>query len=202
VGENGGAEKGPGLEGISKSFALDVGIIHLLGFLVVTRNLSQYGVSPVSILKLQYLIAGIWLLTPLVWFCLLVGAIFVMASIGSKGKWSSNYFRRLLEMFTWRRLGAMALAYLPNVIMLVVSARFGFSSVREASAFYSKMFGDWNFFLWIGFLAGIVGPAILAWHLEAWQRTELRTFDLQSWEPRSLELSRVETGARFLPPGN
>jgi hypothetical protein len=52
------------IESLSKLFAVTLGLLYLLGFLVVASNLSQYGVSSFSVLQLQYLIAGIWVLGP------------------------------------------------------------------------------------------------------------------------------------------
>jgi hypothetical protein len=41
-----------------------VGLLYVLGFLVVTFHLSQFGVAPVTWLRPQYLLAGIWCLLP------------------------------------------------------------------------------------------------------------------------------------------
>jgi hypothetical protein len=53
------------IESLSKLFALLLGSLYLLGFLVVASHLSRYGVSSFSVLHLQYLIAGAWVLVPL-----------------------------------------------------------------------------------------------------------------------------------------
>jgi hypothetical protein len=53
------------LDSLSKFFAVAIGAIYLIGFLVVSANLSRYGVSGFSVLQLQYLIAGGWALAPL-----------------------------------------------------------------------------------------------------------------------------------------
>src|SRR6266852_1573465 len=52
------------VESLSKVFAVVLGFLYLLGFLVVAAYLSQFGVSSFSVLQLQYLLAGIWLLGP------------------------------------------------------------------------------------------------------------------------------------------
>ena len=52
------------VESLSKVFAVAIGVLYLLGFLVVAAYLSQFGVSSFSVLQLQYLLAGIWLLGP------------------------------------------------------------------------------------------------------------------------------------------
>jgi hypothetical protein len=53
------------VESLSKVFAVALGVLYLLGFLVVAAYLSQFGVSSFSVLQLQYLLAGIWLLAHL-----------------------------------------------------------------------------------------------------------------------------------------
>jgi hypothetical protein len=65
------------IESLSKSFAVALGLLYLLGFLVVASYLSRYGVSSFSVLHLQYLIAGIWVLGPPV-----VHASLVYTSLG------------------------------------------------------------------------------------------------------------------------
>jgi len=52
------------IDPLSKVFAVALGILYLLGFLVVAAYLSQFGVSSFSVLQLQYLLAGIWLVGP------------------------------------------------------------------------------------------------------------------------------------------
>jgi hypothetical protein len=54
------------MESFSKLFAVGLGVLYLLGFLVVASYLSRYGVSSFSVLHLQYLIAGFWVLGPMV----------------------------------------------------------------------------------------------------------------------------------------
>jgi hypothetical protein len=52
------------LDSLSKYVAAAVGVLYLLGFLVVSAHLSRYGISSFSVLQLQYLIAGVWVLGP------------------------------------------------------------------------------------------------------------------------------------------
>lgn len=52
------------IESLSKLFAVGLGVLYLFGFLVVASYLSRYGVSSFSVIHLQYLIAGIWVLGP------------------------------------------------------------------------------------------------------------------------------------------
>ncbi len=53
-------------ESLSKILAIALGLLYLFGFLVVAAYLSRYGVSSFAVLQLQYLVAGIWALGPLV----------------------------------------------------------------------------------------------------------------------------------------
>jgi hypothetical protein len=62
------------IESLSKLFAIALGFLYLLGFLVVAAYLSRYGVSSFTVLHLQYLIAGIWVIAPFVVFAFLVNA--------------------------------------------------------------------------------------------------------------------------------
>jgi len=58
-----------GLE-VSKVLATTVVVLYVLDFLVVTFHLAQFGFVPVSWLRPQYLLAGVWCLLPmlmLVW---------------------------------------------------------------------------------------------------------------------------------------
>ncbi|WP_420128781.1 hypothetical protein [Longimicrobium sp.] len=48
-----------------KAGGLIIGVLYGLGFLVVTLHLSQYHVLPFGLLRVQYLLAGIWVLVPL-----------------------------------------------------------------------------------------------------------------------------------------
>jgi hypothetical protein len=52
------------IESLSKAFAVGLGLLYLLGFLVVASYLSRYGVASFDVLQLQYLIAGIWAIGP------------------------------------------------------------------------------------------------------------------------------------------
>jgi hypothetical protein len=47
--------------------------LYVVGFLVVTLHLQKFGVTPVTWLRPQYLLAGTWCLLPLVLFAGVVG---------------------------------------------------------------------------------------------------------------------------------
>jgi hypothetical protein len=49
-----------------KFAGVSVGLAYSLGFLVVARHLSRYGVSTFSVLQTQFLVAGIWTVAPLI----------------------------------------------------------------------------------------------------------------------------------------
>jgi hypothetical protein len=48
----------------AKVVSLSIGFTYLIGFLVVAWHLSRYGVSSLSLLHLQYLVAGLWVALP------------------------------------------------------------------------------------------------------------------------------------------
>ena len=55
---------------ILKSAGVSIAFAYSLGFLVVARHLSRYGASTFSMLHIQYLVAGIWAMTPPVSYAL------------------------------------------------------------------------------------------------------------------------------------
>jgi hypothetical protein len=100
------------VESLSKVFAVALGILYLLGFLVVASCLSQFGVSSFSVLHLQYLLAGVWLLGPSVLHTTLVHA-------------SRRFDRRVdpqgAGKFELRRsIAASVLTSIPTCIFLVL----------------------------------------------------------------------------------
>jgi hypothetical protein len=52
------------MDGLARVGVGIISFLYALGFLVVTFHLSQYGVAPVTWLRPQYLLAGIWCLLP------------------------------------------------------------------------------------------------------------------------------------------
>jgi hypothetical protein len=55
---------------ILKSVGVCLGFIYSVGFVVVARHLSRYGVSTFSVFQTQYLVAGIWTIGPPILFAL------------------------------------------------------------------------------------------------------------------------------------
>jgi hypothetical protein len=88
------------LDSLSKCVAVAVGVLYLLGFLVVSAHLSRYGVSSFSVLQLQYLIAGGWVLgPPIVFISFYTGAMFQERAapiISGKFNWRRFLFACLL----------------------------------------------------------------------------------------------------------
>jgi len=60
------------IEQWSKIAVASVAIVYVLGFVVHTLYLGSYGVAAVNLLRAQYILAGVWLLAPLV----LIGGCF------------------------------------------------------------------------------------------------------------------------------
>lgn len=48
----------------AKVISLSIALTYLIGFLVVAWHLSKYGVSSLSLVHLQYLVAGLWVVLP------------------------------------------------------------------------------------------------------------------------------------------
>jgi hypothetical protein len=102
------------IESLSKTFAAALGVLYLLGFLVMSSYLSQYGVSSFSALHLQYLIAGTWVLGPPVVLSTLRYAsqrFDERAAPGVEGK------------FNWRRFAVSSLfSGLPSIFFVLLIA--------------------------------------------------------------------------------
>jgi hypothetical protein len=200
VGKNGGeAGKGPGLEGIPKPLAIGLSVIYFFGFLVVTCHLTRYGVSSISLLKLQYLVAGVWLLAPLagLWV-FLAGIVSPGPSLFAERKFEfpvtnppQDIFERLqqfskemlipqgvrgylLELF------GLAIMFVPIVLASIVIAAFGFGSLNAASSFMGTFFRFHNLLIWVAFFAGIAITAGLA--INALSRTEEEEKAARKWK--------------------
>ena len=66
--ENTDSQLGLNIADPAKAGLSIVGLLYALGFLVVTFHLSKFGVAPVTWLRPQYLLTGIWCLLPLLLF--------------------------------------------------------------------------------------------------------------------------------------
>ena len=65
--QNTNPRPGLGIADLARVVVGVVGFIYAVGFLVVTFHLAAFGVAPVTWLRPQYLLAGIWCLLPPVW---------------------------------------------------------------------------------------------------------------------------------------
>jgi hypothetical protein len=108
------------IESLSKLFAVSLTFLYLLGFLVVASHLSRYGVSSFSVLQLQYLVAGIWVLGP--------PAVQAALTLTSR-RFDERVAPEVAGKFNWRRfaistlvtgvpslLFAVLLGCIPNVV--------------------------------------------------------------------------------------
>jgi hypothetical protein len=56
----------------AKAITFSIALTYLIGFLVVAWHLSKYGISSLSLVHLQYLVAGLWVVLPPVFVALLM----------------------------------------------------------------------------------------------------------------------------------
>ena len=102
-------------ESLSKVFAVVLGILYLLGFLVVASYLSRYGVSSFAVLHLQYLVAGIWALGPPVLYASL---------LHTERRFADKAAPEAAGKFNWRRFAiSLLISGVPSGLLLVLLAR-------------------------------------------------------------------------------
>ncbi len=100
------------VESLSKMFAVALGILYLLGFLVVAAYLSQFGVSSFSVLQLQYLLAGIWLLGP---------PILHATILQTQRRFDEHVVAEVQGKFNWRRfIFSMVFSGVPSLLFMVL----------------------------------------------------------------------------------
>jgi hypothetical protein len=128
----------------SKLLAVCIGLLYLIGFLVVTSYLSRFGVSSFSVLQLQYLVVGVWVLAPPV----------VMVSF----KHAEHMFQEkaapdVSGRFNWRRF---------SISMFLTSVPFGlwFGVVAAVPGFWENMTWKLGIYWWF-FLLGLQ----ICWHI-------------------------------------
>ena len=100
------------LESLSKLFAIALGVLYLLGFLVVASYLSRYGVASFAVLQLQYLIAGIWALGPPV---LLGSLVFI------ERRFSERAAPEIGGRFNWRRFIISLVTSLSGLLLVLLA---------------------------------------------------------------------------------
>ena len=101
-------------ESLSKVFAAALGLLYLVGFLVVASHLSRYGVSSFSVLQLQYLIAGVWVLGP---------PVVHAALLRTEQRFEEKAAPEVVGEFNWRRFAiSLTLTGIPSGLFLVLLA--------------------------------------------------------------------------------
>lgn len=106
------ADEFTSVESLSKVFAVSVGVLYLVGFLVVACHVSRYGVSSFSILQIQYLIAGVWVLGPPVIFAALM---FISRRFDERAA------PEVVGRFNWRRFViSSTLTGLPSLMFIAL----------------------------------------------------------------------------------
>jgi hypothetical protein len=134
------------IESLSKVFALSLGVLYLTGFLVVASYLSRYGVSSLSILQLQYLTTGVWVLGPPVIYAALM-------EVGRR--FGERAVPDIARRFNWRRfIISTTLTGVPPAVFMGLLA-----VIPDVAAHLSWGLGVR---LFLFFIAG-VGCAQLAW---------------------------------------
>lgn len=99
-------------ESLSKLFGISLAVAYLVGFLVVTRYLSRYGVSSFAIFQLQYLVAGIWVIAPIVVMAFMQKASqeFTNRALRTENEGKVSWRRRLLVMVATNIPGVLTLS--------------------------------------------------------------------------------------------
>lgn len=123
---------------ISKSLAVSVGLLYLAGFLVVTSYLSRYGVSSFSVLQLQYLVVGVWVLGP---------PVALISLRHAEYKFEERATQYFPGIFNWRRFA---------ITTLLTGVPFGvwFGVVAGVPGFYEDMTWRAGLYWWV-FLLGL-----------------------------------------------
>jgi len=121
-----------------------IGFIYSVGFLVVARHLSRYGTSSFSLFQTQYLVAGVWAVSPPIAFALVQRT----AEKFKDRAYSSS-------SFTWRRfILVFAISGLPFGLLVAASV----TLIENAGGFSWSLAGR----LWVSYLL-LSYPADLAW---------------------------------------
>lgn len=140
------------IEWVPKLLGASVGFIYLVGFLVVTRHLSSYGVSSFSVFQIQYLVAGVWVVAPIV----LMELMQIAAQRFTDRALSD---RREVDTINWRR----------RLIVPLMTSVPGGLLIGAAAAFVGNIEGvSWQVgvFLFIFYIA-MTGTGVFLW--AAWK---------------------------------
>jgi hypothetical protein len=129
---------------LAKYVGVFVGFAYSLGFLVVSSHLSHYGVSPLSVLQSQYLVAGAWTIAPPVAFALIQR---------TTSRFSDRAWR--FPAVSWRRS-----------VLIPLIAQFPIALLVGAFSLLAGGFGDftWALFLrvWLCYFV-LASAADMAW---------------------------------------
>ncbi len=116
----------PTFENLPKFIGITFGVVYLFGFIVVMRYLSSYGVSSITLINTQYVVAGFWLISPLV----LMYALFATHPL------LQHDFMKSLDGITSRRttyLSSILLALAGPVLvilMVIVLVALGLGTIK------------------------------------------------------------------------
>ncbi len=159
------------LESVSKLFTISVATIYLFGFLVVMRHLSRYGVSSLTVLKLQYLVAGLWLVMPIVLFTVLYSSTEAINLLRPR----TTLGRHIVGYALLKSVAGLVLLILASFII----SEFGFESVFRQG---------WKILLaFFGFYLAIETLVWLNW--TCWKRTRgTEASDIPWWLDRNLRI--------------
>ena len=126
-----------------KSVGVFLAFVYSVGFLVVGRHLSRYGVSALSLLQSQYLVAGLWAIGPP-----------ILIAIGYRTGFTFTG-KALTPPYSWRRF---SIYYVADGL---------FTGVLFAAV--ALLFEDWEGFTWsmaasLSVAFALLGfTAVLAW---------------------------------------
>ena len=125
---------------ISKLLGVSVGVVYLVGFLVVARHLSKYGVSSFALFRIQYLVAGVWVIAPIVVMALFqrAGQRFTIRALEERRKGERTpLLRRLIVASIVSIPGALAIGAAAGFVGDI--QEFSFSLAVWFLAFYISL---------------------------------------------------------------
>jgi hypothetical protein len=121
---------------LTKFWVGSVGLLYVLGFLVVTFRLSQFGVAPVTWLRPQYLLAGIW--------CLLSVLLFTGAGAFTAFSFTSDSIGRSTMVPRETRVKRYVVGTIEASAVLFCSFAFISSLVGKAVDPSSQLLRSWH----------------------------------------------------------
>jgi len=133
------------VESLTKLSLALAGLAYILGLIVTALYLAQYGITALNLIRIQYILAGAWLLVPLLIVALFwIGIFSVVSSIIeptrfvlNQSKWSADFNRRsflvketgkavvisvILAYMLYASLRLMVREFMPNSPLLTLFA--------------------------------------------------------------------------------